>query len=190
MGFNLYGYGCIQPCRIEDGYVIRCLPSGKEERYQTQLGITIPEQTNLFMSPNILFYLIHDGLEYVGRRDGSISIYQISNNLLVGFNSWTVSMNANVIPCGYKIFGSLHTYIVQDKFDMQSLYTSHVMRYSTALKEPMTCEWDLDKASIGWVMPDSTIRDFIFTKQGGKQIVVDRWEVQDLVRSADCKRFL
>lgn len=190
MGFNYFGYGCIQPCRVEGGYVIRRLPSGAEQKYATRLTVDIPEQLNLFIAPNILFYLKHDGLEYIGRKDGSISIYREKDDLLWGLNNWDISGIPLLKVCGYKIFGKMHAYIYQDKFDQQSLYSSFAKRYSSKLPEKMEMFWDMNAAEIGWVIQGDDSSDYVFSRRGGERIAIDGWQVQDLIRSTDCRRFL
>lgn len=191
MGFNYFGFGCIQPCRVEDGFVIRKLPSGAEQKYPTRLDVNIPEQLNLFLSPNILFYLKKDGLEYIGRKDGSISIYQEKDDLLVGLNNWDVSPIPFLQVCGYKMFGkTTHAYIYQDKFDQQSIYATNINLYSSVLPRKMEMFWDMRAAEIGWVMQNDPSPDYIFAKRGGERIAVDRWEVQNIIRSTNCKRFV
>lgn len=190
MGFSYFEIGCIQPCRITNGFVERQLPSGEIERFATRLNIEIPWQTNLFSSPNILFYLKQDGREYIGRKDGSISVYTIDDDLLVGLNNWDAPQFPMLYICGYKVFGNYHVNIYQDKHDLRSLYASYVDRYSCALPERVDPIWDLDKAEIGWVLSTTFGEDFIFTGRGDKFVKVDRWEVQSLLRSKDYRCFV
>lgn len=189
MGFDYYGLGVIQPCRVENGEVIRTLPTGKEQRIKTTLQTVIPQQTNLFKSPTALFYLKYEGNYYIGYKDGYINTYRESDNLLIGVNTWECSLIPMVNPCGYKMFAGNYCTIFQDRFDLQSLYATYFYRYSGVLPHPIEAPWNLQQAEFGWCDTASVDVDYIFNKEG-EYVAIDKWDVQDLVRCPDTEVFL
>lgn len=189
LGFDYYGLGAIQPCRIENNEVIRILPSGKEQHIKTTLGDTVPEQLNLFRTPTTLFYLKGADRYYVGFRDGYINTYRTNDDLLIGVNVWECALEPMVTPCGYKMFGGNHCIIYQDRFDLQSVYATYYKRYSGLLSVPMSPSWDMLRAEIGWCDLTSLNADYIFDS-GGEYVTVNNWNVQDLVGSPDTPVFL
>ena len=101
MGFNFYNLGCLNPCRIEHGNIIvHYLSLNKDVIYPSTLDVTIPEQSNFFISETVLFYLKHEGKHYFGRSDGRISIYD-DDDLLLGIQSWEAPKKPYLCEVGY-----------------------------------------------------------------------------------------
>lgn len=188
MGFNYYNYGNIQPCRVEGGNLIYRLPSGKEIVKKTQLKVDIHEQCNLFISDTVSFLLFEGGLMYVGRADGSISIYRESDELLVGLNNWEKDQFPETQLCGfYKENGGLSEIHV-DCRDWQTLYIcgEYMQSYS---RHELPHEFNLDKA----------VFDARIFGCGGSYHLFDSkgvrlrgfiWTVQDDVRQRNCRIFV
>ena len=98
MGFRYFNLGLHRPCRMENGTVIEVLPSGMEVSYYTTLKETIPQQCNKYYGRHILFYLTKEGLDYVGRRDGTVSVY--NGDLLVYWGNWDAPFS-KIVEAGY-----------------------------------------------------------------------------------------
>lgn len=186
-GFNYFGFGCLHPCRVENGYIIYRLPSGLEVKHATGLEVNIPEQTNTFISETVVFLLYNDGKEYIGRLDGSISIYNQSDDLLVGLNHWEKHLCPRTKLCGYYLDGKFVKELHVDLRDNTSLYVIGDYREAVA------------KRPIGSVSTDSALSDTTLYKslldytiydERGEPIEADVWTVQEDVRRGDCRIFL
>lgn len=188
MGFNYFGYGCIHPCRVENQQIIYRLPSGFEVKHKTALDVNIPEQTNTFISDTVVFVLYHDGKEYIGRNDGSVSIYRQSDNLLVGLNYWEQPLYPETKLCGYYSDSGMVEEIHLDLRDKQSVYVVGDSRESKT-KAPIQFSANTDIALFDTVIHGKLL-DYTIFDEGGARIAVDVWSVQEDVRRGDCRIFL
>lgn len=188
MGFNYFGYGCLHPCRVENGAVIYKLPSGLEVSHKTALEVNIPEQTNLFISDTVTFLLYHEGKEYVGRADGSISIYNQSDDLLVGLNYWDRQLYPETKLCGYYADGKIIKEVHVDLRDKQSLYVVGDYRESIA-KSPIRITANTDIA-LNDAKIYNAVLDYSIYNERGEPVEADVWTVQEDVRRGNCRIFL
>lgn len=189
MGFNYFDIGQIHPCGIANKQVYQKLPSGKVISYPTGLDITVPEQLNLFISDCIAFVLYDNENEYIGRFDGTISIYRKSDDLLVGLNFWTAPKVPNVIPCGYLYNGKIHSDIFLFLDDGQTVATAD-SRYESILTKPTSNrEFDFDKAMLGCLTATKPRTPCIYDK-GGHVYETGSWNVQTDLWKQNCKIFL
>jgi hypothetical protein len=87
MAFRYHRLGITLAARSDKEHIIVETPVG-EAKYKVPFGVEIPLQANDFISNLIVFYLEHDGICYVGRRDGTFSGYRVGDNLLVRTGRW------------------------------------------------------------------------------------------------------
>lgn len=132
MGLSYYRFGHILPCSITKGYVCFKLPSGKVIQCATNLHVELPEQVNHFRSPYVMFLLYDDEKEYIGRYDGSISIYKKGTNLLVGLNNW-VPPECEICQVGWYGYATQLFEIYLNKLDMSTLYTNRTNQFVSDL---------------------------------------------------------
>lgn len=188
MGFNYYRYGHIKPCGVEDGYVYYMLPSGTKVKHKTQLSINIKEQTNLFISDTVAFLLYNEDKMYIGRYDGSISIYRVSDELLVGLNNWEPPRYVETKPCGFCKFGEYLDEIHLDLRDNRTLYICG--RGSEAcLSAPISSDFDLCTSSF-CVSVLGSDNDYAIFDERGDPIAAKFWPIQEDVRIQNCRIFL
>lgn len=188
MGFNYFDIGNIMPCGVRDGTVYYTLPSGKRIDMPTRLPVNIPEQTNLFISPTILFLLYDDENEYIGRKDGSISIFKKGTNLLVGLNNFDQPKFPNVDVCGYFKMRNFHENIYLFMDDKQTLGTKGY-RGSGVLGKKVFTSFDLDKALIDCINDVASNTTHIFGI-GGERYEPSAWNVQAGLREQNCPVFV
>lgn len=188
MGFNYFGYGNIHPCKIDGSNVIYKLPSGFEVKHPTGLDINIPEQVNPFISETVAFLLYHEGKEYVGRSDGTISIYRQSDNLLVGLNYWTQPKYPETTLCGYYYGESGVTEIHVDNRDRRSVYVVGESREAVA-KEMITVAANTNLAFTDTLFFNK-LQDYFVYNGRGDSVELDVWSVQENVRCGNCPIFL
>lgn len=189
MGFNLYGLGNIKPCHIENGTLIYRLPySGKELSYKTTMSISIPEQTNLFLSKTVMFYLEDADKCYVGRTDGRISIYRKSDKMLVGLQLWEVPPYPRLCECGFYLTPKGNVPVKLDTRDHYTLYVDY-KRMEAKLHEPMYNYYMSDLA-VSKTFEEKSDTDWYIVDKEGVYAEVDAWSVQDDLWKPDCRKFL
>ena len=186
MGFNYFGYGCVQPCGVINGKVYQVLPSGVRVEYHTKLDVTIPEQVNLYYGKTIAFLLQYDGKEYIGRFDGSISIIRQSDGLLVGLNAWEAPKRPEVIACGMYAEKGIPQVCYLDNRDRQSLYIQD-QPVSSKLVAPYTGSFNRLDSTLSFLI-DNTGIGHIYTK-GGDALATAVWNIQKSVRGRNCRIF-
>lgn len=188
MGFNYFNYGNIHPCRVQDKKIIYRLRSGMEISADCSLDVNIPEQVNLFISDRVMWLLYHEDKEYIGRQDGSISVYRVADGLLVGLGFWEAPPIAQTYLCGMHTEASLMTEIHMDMRDRQTVYI---------------CKDGIEGIIDGTYSGGFKINDAIFSaaafctkdnyhmfNERGDVIEVSHWFIQDAVRRRDCQIFL
>ena len=190
MGFNFFCYGNIHPCGIDNNEVYYMLPSGKRVSFPTKLDVTIPLQTNLFISDTVAFLLYHEDKMYLGRYDNSISIYRMSDEMLVGLNAWEAPKYSETEVCGYYNVRGVIEEIHVDLKDRQTLYICG-KNYEAVLKEPLpeNIEFDLEMSSFSAAIHGNRDNYHIYSR-GGVPIEVNVWSVQDGLRRQNCPIFL
>ena len=186
MGFNYYRYGCIQPCGIENGKVYHILPSGARREYPCGLNITVPLQTNLYYGETIAFVLEHEGKEYIGRFDGSISVIRKSDGLLVGLNNWVPSRAPKMIECGIYREHGITQVIFLDPSDRQSLYI-YGQPMSSKLRVPYNGTFDTVDSILSFMI-EGTRNTHVYT-EGGEALATEIWDIQTSIRGRDCRIF-
>lgn len=188
MGFNFFNYGNIHPCGVSSGKLYYVLPSGKRIEFNTKLDINIPEQTNLFISDTVAFLLYHDDKMYVGRYDSSISIYRISDELLVGLNTWEPPKYAETMLCGLYYNGACTCEIHLDLKDKQTVYICGE-GIQGCIGHPIEPAFNMSDSTLSAAAFGTEKNYHIFGK-GGEPIEVDVWTIQDDVRKRNCRSFL
>lgn len=188
MGFNFFEYGNIHPCGIANHKVYFTLPSGMRIEYNTKLDVEIPEQTNLFISDTVLFLLYHDDKMYIGRKDTSISIYRISDGLLVGLNTWDAPKYAEVELCGFYNDGNSMHEIQLDLRDKRTVYICG-NRMQGLLPKENTAVFDPDK-SVFSASIHGNKRFYHIYDERGEVVEVNAWTVQKDLWSQNCPVFL
>lgn len=189
MGFCQRQYGNVHACWIEDGYVCQEMAcTHVVHRYPTQLDVNIPKQTNIFFSFTVAFLLYHEDRMYVGRYDGWISIYRVSDNMLVGINRWTPDSNAICMQVGFFCDNLIVYEVYLDVRDRQTIY-SRWHRVEAKLKKQIPAEVPalFDAKSF---TPGTPIEDWYLLVGGGEVVGVDVWSVQDSLWRQDCRVFL
>lgn len=188
MGFNYFGYGAVMPCEVIDHKIKVTLPSGFVREFETSLNVNIPEQTRLFKGPRVWFSLEHEGFEYVGRPDGSIGIYRMSDDLYYGASTWQPPFGAYVMECGYCNLEIGRETIYFDTVDGKSIYTMG-SRASAVLDEAKSAstKWDLVGALRMSALADS-YGTYVVQEDGigGKRLATSKWLLQAGLRSPDC----
>ncbi len=188
LGFSYYRYGRIKPCGVSGGSVYYTLPSGYRVMHSTQLQVEIPEQTNPFISETVAFLLYHEEKMYIGRYDGSISIYRMSDELLVGLNNWEAPKYVDTQVCGYYSEGSLLDEIHLDLRDRQTVY---ICGHGSEglLSAPIEPKFDLHSASFSATVFGAS-EDYSIFNERGEPIEAKFWPLQEDVRSHNCRIFL
>lgn len=189
MGFSQYQYGNIHDCWIENGYVCHeTACSHSVYKYPTPLEVNIPRQKNIFMSFTVAFLLYHEDKMYVGRYDGWISIYRMSDNMLVGLNSWRAPSPPLTILIGLfsSHYGIKEVYL--DTRDRVTVYTKW-HRAEAKLTRPYAGDYT-DIFDIEALAPAKSLGDWVFYTERGEQIGVDVWSIQDALWKYDCRVFL
>lgn len=188
LGFSYYRYGRIKPCGVKDGYVYYRLPSGLVIKHSTKLEIEIPEQCNLFISDTVAFLLYDADKMYIGRYDGSISIYRLSDNLLVGLNNWQAPKYVETKLCGFHNEGSHLDEIHLDLRDRQTVYICG-LGAEGLFSHPIASDFNLNDSSFS-ASVFGTQRDYSIFDERGDPIEAKFWPLQEGVRLRDCRIFL
>ena len=192
MGFNYFGYGGICPCSLSNGILKQKLPSGRIVEYATQLdvNIDIPEQTNYFVSKTVMFLLYDKNLMYIGRKDGSISIYDMSQNeLLVGLNAWSAPKIVETMIVGlYRNHTNLQE-IHMDLRDNQSLYIRGLPITSKFTKPVKDYNFNMDRAVLSAEIYNNG-NHYCISYEGGEPVYEDVWVIQTELRGGDYRVFL
>lgn len=189
MGFNLYGLGNIKPCRISQGILYYTLPySGKTFSCPTSLQISIPEQTNLFVSKTVAFFLEDEEKYYVGRYDGRISIYRKSDNMLVGLQSWECPPYPMLCECGFykTVIGNVPVRL--DTRDCVTLYVDF-KRMEAKLRKPMY-EKLISNLTVSKTYSELSNTEWYIVDKEGNYAEVDAWNIQDDLWKRNCRIFL
>ena len=190
MGFNYFNYGNIHPCGISKHKVFYTLPSGFKVEYDTKLDIEIPEQTSAFISSTIAFVLYHEDKMYIGRRDKSISIYRMSDELLVGLNTWDPVNYTETKPIGHFNNGRNISEIHVDLRDSQTVYICGEATEGVLPKKyNALTDFDLEKSAFSAAVWGNNKNYHIFSKRG-EPIEVNVWIIQKNVREQNCRVFL
>lgn len=192
MGFSYFNYGGICPCSLKDGVLTQYLPSGFEVSYNTTIdkAVNIPKQTNYFVSKNVMFLLYDDNKMYIGRKDKSISIYDVNDNeLLVGLATWETPRVAETMIVGLYRNHSNLTEIHLDLRDNQSLYLKGLPITSKFLKPVKDYNFNMDTAVLSAEVYRSG-RHYCICYQGGESVDEDVWVIQTELRNGDYKVFL
>jgi hypothetical protein len=187
VGFNNRGFGAFLPCEVKDGKIVVYRNSGEIREYKTTLKVNIPKQCYIYSAIEVLFYLEHEGICYIGRENGSISGYRMSDNLLVKISSWESPKSPLVRDCGvYYLYKELRA--VLDLSDMRTVYFSDIAD-EYIFNEPFHMIVDTT-ASLARAF---TLKSdyHIITREG----VVDtsasgRWFVQDIYGIRDKKQLI
>lgn len=187
-GFNYFCYGNVHPCWMDSGILKYRLRSGLVIEHKTGFeDLTIEEQTNLFISDRVMWILYHNGFQYIGRRDGSVSIYRVSDDVLYGANSWHPPYYPETSVCGFKTgdYGCVEVHI--DMRDKRTVYATGVYEEGVL---PKPTDLTLNMTALrGASMTHYGNTQHIISK-GGDVIEVDEWFVQEGIRRRDCPCFL
>lgn len=101
MSYRNYNYGIHLPISCHNNKICIKFHTG-EEYYETTLTDEIQEQVLFFNLPEfVLFVAEENGVRYIGREDGSISGYRISDNVLVRIASWKTPPKPKLQLAGY-----------------------------------------------------------------------------------------
>lgn len=183
MGFNYYGIGNILSCGISKGKVFFKLPSGKICECDTMLTDEVPEQCNLFISDTVLFLLYTEDKEYIGRYDGSISIYAKGTDLLVGLNVWTPPRK-HLILCGHLAVKKIVDDIYLIGLDDLSLGTQR-MRCSSCMNTKYLGDFNLLLSLSMAQSVNEDIKACIYDI-GGNLYETSTWVIQTGLREQNC----
>lgn len=187
MGFNYYGLGNLNPVGIKDGFVYCRLPSGHEIKYPTKLDFDIPEQVNLFYSETIAFILYHEDKMYIGRFDSSISIYRLSDELLVGLNTWEAPKYVETVHCGfYRLKGKSYE-IHLDLRDRKTVYVLGLGIQGCSSKE-LEKEFNIDESNLASNIDVNNT--YHICSERGEWVEINNWTVQKDVRRRNCPIYL
>lgn len=185
LGFNYYNYGNIRNCRITSGKIQVKDPFDRITEYATPLQEETDWQCNLFISPYIAFVLYtHDKREIIGRFDGSITVYR--DDLMVGLNSWQPKKAVDVRPIGYYSGASSLQHILLDYTDRKNLFVSS-LRYEALLPTPLYGEPNLTTAL---AIMEQRERNSIILLEGGGEVEVPVWSIQNTLRIGTCRDFV
>ena len=188
MGFNYYQFGNVHPCGISNHQVYYTLPSGLKISHETSLDVEIPEQLNLFISNTVAFMLFHEDKMYIGRYDSSISIYRVSDELLVGLNTWNPPRYVETRACGFYNYDGFIKELHLDLRDKRTVYIGDLY-IQGVLEKPLVDEIDMDLSFFS-AKVIGTRHDYSSYKKGGESVEVNIWTVQEGIRSRDCRIFL
>lgn len=177
MGFRNYGYGPFLPVRILEGEVWIEFQTGVET-YDTKLTKSTEWSVVEFYLPDCLFVIESDGIRYVGRADGTIDGYRISDDSYVIRNSWKVPP-----PPQMKIVGTAHMGGVQaaslDCVRSQIVYLPNTTS-CFVFEKPFLMETLYMPTAIATTMRDKTLSLDIFDGTG-KAVNTDElgeWVIQ------------
>lgn len=181
MGFNYYNYGNIRECRIADHKIqVKDLYDNITE-YSTSIELETDWQCNLFLSQYIAFVLYtYDKREIIGRFDGSITVYK--GSLMVGLNSWKPKVALPVKPIGYYRASNLQ-HIMLDCTDNQTVFVDY-LRYEARLDKPLLKEPNLTTAL---ALIEQGVKPSIILLQGGEEVEVPVWSIQNTLRIGTCR---
>lgn len=185
MGFNYYNFGNIRECRIADNKIQVKDLIGNITEYPTATELETDWQCNLFINPYIAFVLYtYDKREIIGRFDGSITVYR--GNLMVGLNSWKPKLMLPVKPIGYYSGTYNLQYIMLDGTDNQTLFVDS-LRYEARLDKPIRKEPNLTTAL---ALIEQGNKSAIILLQGGEEVEVPVWSIQNTLRIGTCRDFV
>lgn len=188
MGFNLYNLGVIRECWLDNGVLKYKSPvTGQVDICETDLNVSVSPQTNIFYSKNVAFLLEENGVRYIGRYDGKVSLYN-KNNLLVGLRNWVVPPHPPTAVCGYyKPRGAVYE-VALNLSDKQSLYCGH-HNIEARLVKPADYEFDLSYA-VGVCQQSPGSEVLHIYRRGGVACGTEFWTVQDELWQHHCPVFL
>ena len=187
MGFNYYGIGNILSCGITKGKVFFRLPSGKVCECATMLTDEVPEQCNLFISDTVLFLLYTEDKEYIGRYDGSISVYAKGTDLLIGLNVWTPPTKFLTL-CGHLAVKQIVDDVYVIGLDDLSLGTPN-MRCSSVMSSKYLGDFNLNLSLSMASSGRNDLKSFIYDI-GGNFYETSTWTIQTGLREQNCPVFL
>ena len=189
MGFSYYGYGNIMPCGISSGQLWFRLPSDEiitcETSFDTDL--TIPEQVNLFRSNSVMFLLYHDGFEYIGRYDGTLSKFKINDNIVQGLG-WFKPPVLNLEPIGIYCVGKYYYNVMLNKLDYQSIHIKEIPLSATLDEKVFGVNFSMDRAFTSFLIDSKSGNTYIYNI-GGKRYVNSPWNVQASSEQSNYRNF-
>jgi hypothetical protein len=123
VAFRHVKLGTALVARSDGEYVIVENTTGGVEKYKAPLGVVTQNQLHDFESDLVNFYLEHDGVCYVGRKDGTFSGYKLEDNLLTRFGKWEAPLERDLALVGsycntYKVAWSAYI----DLTDLRTIY--------------------------------------------------------------------
>ena len=189
MGFNQYNFGNIRDCWIEDGFIYQEAPYTKHVfRYPTRLPVSIPRQCNVFVSDTVAFLLYYDQKMYIGRFDGWISIYRMSDNMLVGVNGWTPPGKPETDLIGFFKAPNGTVEVRRDRLDPLTIYAMYEGVEGLLPKSIPSAHCNIPKeTTFRYLRKDY---DWFVIDEGGARVEIELWNLQDERRRRDCRVFL
>lgn len=124
---------------------------------------------------------------YIGRYDDSISIYRMSDELLVGLNNWKAPKYPETCLCGFRTIGKMLSEIHLDLRDRQTLYVCGD-RDEGLLSTPIKSGFNLHDSVFSAIL-DSSNRYSIYNERG-EPVEAKFWPLQKEIRVQDCRVFL
>ena len=188
MGFSYFNYGCIHPCGVKDGMVYYELPSGVIVKYKTSIAVDIEKQTIPFYSNYVAFCLESNGTEYVGRYDGSVSMYDTRTGLLIGLGNWEAPKYPEIMHCGFYTESSRIIEVYLDLRDYRTLYVGKEYMQQL-LPNPIKPKFDLEKAFLSVNTYGNVYKKHIYDERGDS-VASDVWDIQDSIRKRNCRSFI
>lgn len=188
MGFRYFNYGNIHPCKITNRKVITTLASGVEVSYGINLDVEIPEQLNYYTSNTIVFYLVQDGIAYIGRKDMTVSVVRESDNLLMTYTTWNFDPYPDLQTIGY--FGTKYSIfpILLDNKDKRTMYIPN--RYTEHIHDvPLEVEFDPDRAE-NFAMIHQRANAYHIVDKEGRLYDATTWSVQNFIGKSDYRSFV
>ena len=185
MGFRNQGLGNIHECWVENGMICEKSPfSDITYKYPTRLQLDIPKQLNLFVSPLVAFYLKHEGNVYIGRYDGSISIYRESDMLLVGLNNWDAPDKVATAIIGFQRCSNGLREVLLDLRDRQTVYVDY-----HDIEAYLTTPFLGDETSLQAFGEFNDMGSWYVVTERGEVIGVSVWNIQNDVWRRNCPVF-
>ena len=162
MSYRNYGLGSYLPVRVHSGNIEIQFNTGVEQ-YPTRLNIETDWQIRQFNMLECLFVIEHDGVRYVGREDGSVSGYRLSDDLLVCSSGWKVPPKPRM-----KQIGAVHTLVpcvasldlVRERI-VYAPYTKHEFVFDEPFREDVFMPTALAEA-----LGNETLSLFIWDSNG------------------------
>lgn len=184
MGFNYFNKGNIHKCYVKDKNVVEVLESGLEVKYETSLDIDIEVQQNIFYGPNVFFWLIKDGLDYIGIDTGVVLIFK--EDLLLTWRTWKQPIFPLYVLAGYKGSDIGIDGVLLDTRDHQTLYME-TLREECLAPRKLYGPFETVTAMSNCAFMHRHDLTFIIEKGGGVDVNHYEWTFQDSLRSSNCR---